>query len=225
MKILVITPVGHNTWNEGTKKLCESFSIANAIIDVKSLSQGPESIEDFQSESMAITEIVKIAIDHSNEYDGIVIDCCADPAVDLLKRILKIPVVGPCESSLIIASMISKKIGIITPGNKATSTLLLEERVTHLNFKDKVIYIGAIPLGVVNLDKDIETTKKLIMDEISNAKNKGAEIILLGCTGFSGLAKHLQNKTGMPVIDPLEAAIKIVEDMIEMRIFNYKSEI
>ena len=191
-------------------------------MEIRSLPQGPESINDFQTEAMAITEVVKIGIKEQDNFDGIVVDCCADPGVYYLKRILRIPVAGPCESSLAIASMVSSKIGIVTIGNKAVK--VLEEKVALLNYKDKVIYIGSIPLGVAELDNDMTVTKKMIKDQIAVATSKGATLVVLGCTGFSGLAKDLQDETGVPIVDPIQASIKILEDLIEMRMFNLSNE-
>lgn len=218
MKILVINPVGTNKWDEKDKKTCEEFASSDTQIDVISLPEGPLSVETPESEAQVIPLVTKIAIEYQRNYDAIVVNCCLDPAVDLLKGIIKIPVVGPCEASLALASTIGKKIGIVTVSNKAI--WMIEDRVEELAFRDKVVHISGIPLGVLDLDENIERTKSLVVEEAKKAIKSGSEVIVLGCTGLAGLAKEVQDIIGVPVIDPTGAAIKIAESLVRLKLYN-----
>ncbi|MGB9728769.1 MAG: aspartate/glutamate racemase family protein [Thermoprotei archaeon] len=218
MRILVINPVGTNRWDEKDKKICEEFASPNTQIDVISLSKGPLSVETPESEAQVIPLVIETAMKYYKEYDAIVVNCFLDPAVDLLKGIVKIPVVGPCEASLALASMIGKKIGVVTVSNKAI--WMVEDRIEELAFKDKVIYVSGIPLGVLDLDEDIKQTKTLVIKEAENAIKNGTEVIVLGCTGLAGLAKEIQNTVKTPVIDPTGAAIKMAESLIKLNLYN-----
>ncbi|MEM3832488.1 MAG: aspartate/glutamate racemase family protein [Thermoprotei archaeon] len=218
MRILVINPVGTDRWDEKDKNICKDFTSPDTQIDVVSLPEGPLSVETPENEAQIIPLVIKTAIEYYKKYDAIVVNCYLDPAVDLLKGIIRIPVVGPCEASLALASMIGKKIGIVTVSNKAI--WMIEDRVEELAFKDKVIHISGIPLGVLSLDEDIKRTKALVIEETKNAIKNGAEVIVLGCTGLTGLAKEIQNIVGIPVIDPTGAAIKVAEGLVKLNLYN-----
>ncbi len=218
MKILVINPVGTNRWDEKDKKICKEFASPDTQIDVISLPKGPLSVETPESEAQVIPLVIETALKYHKEYDAIVVNCFLDPAVDLLKGIVKIPVVGPCEASLALASMIGKKIGVVTVSNKAI--WMVEDRIEELAFKDKVIYVSGIPLGVLDLDEDIRQTKTLVIKEAENAIKNGTEVIVLGCTGLAGLAKEIQDTVNIPVIDPTGASIKMAESLVKLNLYN-----
>jgi allantoin racemase len=218
MKILVINPVGSDKWNEKDKKICQEYASSDTQIDVISLPEGPLSIETPEDYAEVIPLIVKFAIKNWKVYNAIIVNCFLDPAVSLLKGIIKIPVVGPCEASLALASTIGKKIGIITVNDKAI--WMIEDRVNELNFRDHVIHISGIPLGVLDIDENIEYTKKLLIEESIKANKKGCEVIILGCTALAGLAKEIQDNIELPVIDPFGAAIKVAESLIKLTLYN-----
>ncbi|ALM74038.1 aspartate/glutamate racemase family protein [Thermococcus barophilus] len=220
MKILVINPVGTSVWNENDKKIYQSFASPGTEIKVISLEEGPISIETRKAEAEVIPKIVDIALKHHENYDAIIINCCADPGVDVLRSLLDKPVIGPCESSLAIASTLGKKIGIVTVSK--TGIPIFEELIRRLKFEEFVVSIGALDLSVPEIDKDKNKTIKLLLEECKKAEDKGAEVILLGCTGFAGFAKELEKHLDIPVVDPAGAAIKMAEILVSLGLSHSK---
>ncbi len=145
-------------------------------------------------------------------------NCFLDPAVDLLKGILKKPVVGSCEASLALAGLLSRKIAIVTVGNNAL--WMIEERVRALGYGEYLVSLKGIDLTVLQLDEDLEKTKAAVIEKAREVVSEGAEVVVLGCTGLSGLAKDVQEIVGKPVVDPSGAALKTAEAMIKLRMFN-----
>lgn len=218
MKILVINPVGTDVWNENDKKIYESFASGDTKIDVVSLEDGPISIETRYSEAIAVPKIVELALKLHEEYDAIIVNCCADPAVDVLRTLLDKPVIGPCEASLALASLLGKKLAIVTVSK--TGIPIFEELVLKYKFDKLVTSIRAIELSVPEIDKDLERTKALLIKECKKSEEEGAEVVLLGCTGFAGLAKEIEQEVGIPVIDPVGAAIKIAEALVSLGLMH-----
>ena len=77
-----------------------------------------------------------------------------------------------------------------------------------------------IRLTVLQLDENKEKTKSEVTKKAKEAVSEGAEVIVLGCTGLSGLAKEVQDALGTPVIDPSGAALKVAESMVKLGLFN-----
>jgi len=218
MKILVITPVGHDKWNETDRKIYKSFASKDTNIDVISLPKGPDSIESPIDEYQVIPLIVEEALEKYEYYDAFIINCFLDPAVDLLKGIIEKPVIGPCEASLALASIISDKISIITVGK--TGLWMIEKRIKDLGYKDILVSVKGISLTVLELDKDPGLTIKLVTEESKNAIKEGANAIILGCTGLAGISDTVQKNINKPVIDPAGAAITIAESLIKLGLKN-----
>jgi len=127
MKILVINPVGTSVWDENDRKLYEGFTSPQTEVDVVSLDKGPGSIETREDEAEALPEIIKKAKELHKKYDGIVVNCCLDVGVDVIRSIIATPVIGPCEASLALASVLGRKIGIVSVSKTAIE--LFEELV------------------------------------------------------------------------------------------------
>ncbi|WP_457754215.1 aspartate/glutamate racemase family protein [Thermococcus sp.] len=220
MKILVINPVGTSMWNENDKKIYQSFASPGTKIEVINLEDGPISIETRKAEVEVIPKIVDIALKHHKKYDAIIINCCADPGVDVLRSLLDKPIIGPCESSLAIASTLGKRIGIVTVSK--TGIPIFEELIRKLKFEEFVVSIRAIDLSVPEIDRDKGKTIKLLLEECKKAEDNGAEVILLGCTGFAGFAKELEKHLDIPVIDPAGASVKMAETLISLGLTHSK---
>ena len=221
MRVLVVNPVGHSKWDEQDKRIYQSFASQDTIVDVVSLPQGPPSVETPEAHAEVIPLVVKRVLEFKDKYDGFIVNCFLDPGVNLLKGLIEKPVVGPCEASMALASMVSSKIGIVTVGNEAL--WMIEEHVRELGFGDKLVALEGIDLGVLDIDKDIELTVKKLVEASRRALEKGAEVIVLGCTGLAGLAEKVEREISVPVVDPSGAAIKVLEALVKLRIRNPKA--
>ena len=214
MRILVVNPVGHPTWDKQDKEIYESFASPETEIEVVSLPQGPPSVETPEAHAEVIWPVVKRVLEFKDKYDGFIVNCFLDPGVSLLKGIVEKPVVGPCEASMALASTLTNKIGIVTVGGEAL--WMIEDHVREIGYGDKLVALEGVDLGVLDIDKDRELTVKKLVEKSKIALEKGAEIIVLGCTGLAGLAKRVEEEIGVPVIDPAGAALKVLEGLIRL---------
>jgi allantoin racemase len=218
MRILVINPVGHSTWDKQDEEICKSFASPETEIKVVSLPRGPASVETPEAHAEVIPLVLDVARRNHDGFDAVLVNCFLDPGVDFLKGILKKPVVGPCEASLSLACIAGTRISIITVGG-ADGDWMIEERVKQLGLSDKVTSVRGIPVGVLDIDKDRAAVVSYLVNEAEKArKEERADVIVLGCTGLAGLAKEVQEKTNIFAIDPTGAAIKVAEALIKLGI-------
>ena len=217
MKILVINPIGHSKWDNQDKKIYESFVSPGTTVDVVSLPQGPITVESPEAYAEVIPLVIKRVLEYYEKYDGFIINCFLDPGVKLLRGIIRKPVIGPCEASMSLASLITDKIGIVSVGS---ALWMIEDHIRSLGYANRLIGLEGIDLGVLDLDKDLELTISKIVERSKKLIDRGAEVIVLGCTGFAGLARKIEEHINIPVIDPAGAAVKILESLIKLNIYN-----
>ena len=73
----------------------------------------------------------------------------------------------------------------------------------------------AADIPVLSLEKEGSEARLLIEDEIRRAADEdGAEAVVLGCAGMADLTRQLTAKFGLPVIDGVAAAVKMVEGLV-----------
>ncbi len=219
MKVLVINPVGHSTWDEQDKKIYESFASPDVQIEVKSLPKGPKSVETAKAYAEVVPLVLEMIERYKNEYEGFISNCFLDPGVNLAKAITKKPVVGPCRASLTIASYMTKNIGIVTVGNEGL--WMIKECVEGLGYGKYLVDIKGTSFGVLGIDEDRERTISELTAKAKELKDMGAEVVILGCTGLAGLAETVQEKAKIPVIDPAGASIKMLESLIKLKLEFY----
>jgi allantoin racemase len=189
-------------------------------LDSVRVDKGPASIESRYDEVYAIPSILSI-IKESEGIDGFVVNCFADPGVKAGREISNIPIIGPGLSSMLIASAICSKFSIITIVNNIVPGL--HDLVREYGFNEKLSSIRAIEVPVLELHKNEELTlEKLVVEGKKAIEQDGAEAIILGCTGFTGMADKLSEKLGVHVIDPLPSALKLVETLAKLRLSQSK---
>jgi allantoin racemase len=222
MKIDVIVPILHNehfeivTYNE-----FKSSARKETEIYINSLDRGPASIESMYDEYIAspwILEKVKEA--QEKKFDAIIIDCMGDPALEGARELVDIPVVGPCQSSMALASTISDKFSVVTVLNRVIP--MLDRLAKTYGFSEKLSSVRSVEIPVLGLENE-ELTKAALLSESKKAiEIDGADTIILGCTGMIGMAKALQVSLGVPVIDPAVASLKLVESLFDMKLSHSK---
>ena len=81
-------------------------------------------------------------------------------------------------------------------------------------------------LGVAGLGQDFETVLGLIVEEAVKAvEEDGAHVIVFGCTGMRRYAERLaeeMEKYGVPVVEPITAAVNVAEILVRLRLRQSK---
>jgi len=138
------------------------------------------------------------------EEDGVaalVVSCAADPGVPELQKTVSIPVIGAGSAAAAMARTLGRPVGAlgITPWVLPPIGEMLGPRLVAWE----------TPEGVrATTDLMSQEGKEGFIQAGERLRQKGAEVILLACTGFSTirLAPFLREHFGLPVIDPVLSA-------------------
>ena len=149
--------------------------------------------------------------------------CWFDPVLREARQALNIPVVGPAESSMLLAMAMGAKFGIVTISPEAAYDM--EEEVLRYGFRERSVRIRPIPAtaeeqikGLTDAHHEIECFKEVARELIAD----GAEILIPGCTLMAPvlrLAPGAEDKypngltevDGVPVMDVIGATVKMAE--------------
>lgn len=187
---------------------------------------GPASIEGFYDEVFAIPGMLE-QIGANNHCDGHVIACFDDTGLDAARCLARGPVTGLCESGCYAAMMIANRFSIVTTLSRSLPALMsLTEKYGAAG---RCVSVRASDVPVLALEESGSEAYGKVAAEIELAiREDGAEAILLGCAGMTGLVKQLSDQFSIPVIDGVSAAVKMTEGLIAMgltssRINGYKA--
>lgn len=159
----------------------------------------PTGIHDDHTREIAVPKVVKLG--RELEADGmsaLIVSCVDDPGVDQLRRIVKIPVIGAGSAAASLALSFGDRIGV----------LIISDRTPDVVKKilGKSLLAEQKPKGVATtLDLLREEERVHLFSAADQLKQKGADVILLGCTGYAtiGIAQELRKRLGIVVVDPV----------------------
>lgn len=197
MKILIIRPTIPKKTEKGQRpsEKAKNYVRIDTDVDDTHIDYGPASVESLYDDTMAAPFIVKKAEwAEKNGYDAVVVGCMMDPGVNAAREAVNIPVVGPKEVCMNIASMVGNNPKIILP--------------------------EGIP--VLKMREDPEETYQALKRAAEKAVNEGADVVILGCTALSGMAARLNKELGIPVLENLGTAVKIAEMLVDLGVTHSK---
>jgi allantoin racemase len=210
MKILIINPNSDQQMTKEIQKSAEDFAAGRFEVVSENTPGAPAFIENYEDMSRAAAGMIQLARDNESQFDAFVIGCHYDPNLDVMKEILKKPVVGIGEASMKVASMLGHRFSILTTDDH--SIPIHEELVKKYGLFEVLASVRAPDCEIENLN---EEEKYLAMAKLALEKDK-AEVIVLGCAGLTGLEKSLRQKLGVPVLDGVACALFIAAGLAEM---------
>jgi allantoin racemase len=222
LRILVINP---NTNPKNTKVIADAITpyLTDQLnVDVVSPEKGPVGLESYYHNYLASVQVHKRIVEAEKEgYDGVVVACYGDPGVEAAKEIVKIPVVGITEASYALARILCTKFLVVVSAETAVPRQI--RYIKTLGIPDYQYAVRPIGLTVLGVMSDRMSAKELIAKNCEIAlKETGAEFIVMGCSGFSGLRGALEEELKVPIIDPVVAGIHICQTLIQMKIAQSK---
>ena len=195
----------------GLKEWFKETAEPDTIVETARFNSGLPHLEYEFYEHIAIRKIIELSVGaEKDEFDGIVIGCFYDPGLREVRELVKIPVVGVCEASLHVASMLSAGKFSILVGRKKWIPKMADN-ARNYGFESRIASWRILGLTVPDM-RDKEKTQTAILREARAAVEKDrAEVVCLGCTGMTGQARYAQEELGMPVLDPVLMGLKMAE--------------
>jgi allantoin racemase len=187
MKILIINPNSDPAMTKAVGRTAAAFAGGAYETECRSTPGAPKFIETYEDAAQAAPGMLALVRENKSGCDAFVVACHCDPNLDLLKEATTKPVVGIGEASMKIASILGHRFSVLSsarhsiPNKEALiRSYHLEGLLASVRAVERGDYVKA---GRAAIDKD------------------GAEVIVLGCAGMTGLDKKLQARLGAPVLD------------------------
>ena len=203
MRVLVVNP---NSTFDVTEGIASALLPLGPVFKVVCREDGPETIridEDVAEAGEAFAH--RIA---TEEADGYITACFSDPGLDLARAGVGKTVVGAQEAAVLEACATAERFGIIALSERAIPRHL--KRIEALGCLDRLV--AELPLRDVSAadsGRDPEVYRHVLAlgEEL---RDRGAGAVVLGCAGMAQLAARLEDDLGVPVIDPVAAAGRLI---------------
>jgi allantoin racemase len=218
-RIAFISPTSVADANPSRFDMLRLFADADTVLEMFHLSSVPGDILYYLPKHIIELALLEVIPNLETEgFDAAIIDCCYDPGVRISRELVNMPVVGPLEASINLASYFGHSFSILTDSRKVASWI-----------SDLVrLYGNGQCLGVHSLDWDpcemvqnstsvAGRTAKMIE---SILENDGSEIVLIGCTTIALCLELEIERTGqwkdLPFVNPTALALKTAESLAHL---------
>jgi allantoin racemase len=194
---------------------------ADVVIEVEKIRCGPYSLEFAAEERVAAPYILEAVIRAERErVDAVIPECMLDPALRAARELVDIPVISPAKAGMAFAITLGMRVAIVGVRNGLS---LLEEVIRSYGLIDHVCNIRTVDVPPAELAEGSTESFEMISEEAFSAmENDRADVILLGCTAMSIFTKELQDRLGIPVVEPSACAIRMAIDMVRMGLSHSK---
>jgi len=157
-------------------------------------------------------------------YDAVAGACYFEGGIKAVRNLLSIPVVGPAEAAMTLASIMGNSFAVVT--SERAWIPAMEQHLKELGFRQSAICNKPVRSLTIAFKEFINHMKSgdfsPIIDNFSNISKKcmedDAEIIIAGCGLMSPIltTNGIREIDGAPIIDPMIVSLKFAELMVKL---------
>ncbi len=215
MTLYVINPNSSQSVTDGIDAAIAPFRAWGHPIECLTLTEGPPGIETDQQVADVIAPTHRLALSLNQHASGYVIACFSDPGVELLRKKVQKPVLGIREAAVSQALLLGDRIGVIAIGEASIGRHL--SAFAAMELSERIAGDRALGLSVVELLDPTKTRDRLVDISKTLRDQDGADVLILGCAGMAHYRAEVEAVTGLPVVDPCQAAVATAIGQIVLR--------
>lgn len=205
MTLLIINP---NSTASMTDSMLDAARRAAPALEIEGWTSvlGPPAIQGAADGEAAAAPLLHL-MDKAAEQGagGVIIGCFDDTALEDATRRTGAPVIGIGQAAFHYCALRSWRFSVVT--TLAVSVPVIEANLRRYGLFQWVGRVRASEIPVLALEDDEDAALRIILAEARCALDEdGIDALVLGCAGMVTLADRLQDKLGVPVIDPVRCA-------------------
>lgn len=216
-RILIAIPVTSAEWDDVMLKLCQEVASESTSLAVAHLKDGVAELESSLDEARVVGPLLELLAERADVFDGIVVDCYDDPGVPAARELLQKPVIGIGEAAEFLACAIGHRIGVVTTSERTRRPL--EEKARARGTLDRIVSVkcwGDSPLELLSDDERALERLKQLVDEMR--RDATVDTVIIACGSNLALGCNLSEELDIPVIVPEQAAVKMMEAILDLRL-------
>ncbi|MDA5194454.1 aspartate/glutamate racemase family protein [Govanella unica] len=205
------------------------FSRADNTLDISHvfLDKGPDCIENYIDRAVAGGGLLRQAMEAEQAgFDGVIINCMADPGLYSVREALTIPVVGIAEAAMHMAAMLGHRFGFIDVV-ESTRTMVSDQAARY-GLSGRYGAFRGISIPVLEIETDPQRTADLLIKAgMSAVMEDHVDVLILGCATLLGPGVAMaeafkQEGLSIPIINPLPLAINVMGSIVKSGLSHSK---
>ena len=174
---------------------------------------GPESAEGWLDSYLSAAAVLDALRTYEGPYDAVVMAGFGEHGREGARELLDVPVVDITEAAAHLACLLGRRYGVVTTLERSRGQI--EDSLYTAGVLQNCAAVVGTGLGVLDLG-DTARTEEAFIAAAERAREAGAEVLVLGCAGMTGLQRAVGEKLGLPVVDGVAAAVKLAESLVSL---------
>ena len=221
MRILVVNV---NTTESITETIAQQArAVASPGTEIVGLTPyfGAESVEGNFESYLAAIAVMDRVMAYDQPFDAVTQAGYGEHGREGLQELLNVPVVDITEAAASTAMFLGHAYSVVTTLDRTVP--LIEDRLKLAGLYQRCASVRASGMAVLELEEDPLAAMEAIVRQAELAiREDKAEVICLGCGGMAGLDEQIRQRTGVPVVDGVTAAVTIAESLVRLGLSTSK---
>lgn len=201
--LIVINPNSSQVVTDGIDRAVDPLRRFGIPIRCMTLAKGPPGIESQMQADLTIAPMLELAA-NQDDAAGFVIACFGDPGLHALRDQTRLPVVGIQEAAVMTALTLGQRFGVIAIMPASIPRHL--RAFGAMGVLDRLAGDRALGLGVADLADPDKSLTAIIATGKHLRDIDGAQVLIMGCAGMAQYRAQIEDATGLPVVEPCQAA-------------------
>lgn len=202
--IVVLNPNSNAEVTAGLDRALAPLRFADGPpIVCETLEEGPFGIET-QADVEAVTLPLRRRVARGDAA-AYVIACYSDPGLHVCREATDRPVFGIAESGLLTALQRGERVGVIAILRRSIPRHFRQLRA--LGIVERIGGERPVELTVAELADEGRTWGRLVEVGRELREIDHADVLVLGCAGMARYRRRLEDRLGVAVVDPTQAAV------------------
>jgi allantoin racemase len=175
---------------------------------------GPESAEGWLDSYLSAAAVLDTLRTYDGpRYDAVVMAGFGEHGREGVRELVEVPVVDITEAAAHLACLLGRRYGVVTTLERSCGQI--EDSLETAGVARNCAAIVGTGLNVLDLG-DEERTETAFLAAAERACAAGAEVLVLGCAGMTGLQRVVGQKLGLPVVDGVAAGVRLAESLVAL---------
>jgi allantoin racemase len=214
-EIVWVNPVQGGAFDAEVAALIESVRAPHHTPRIRHLEQGPPHLEYHAYEHQALGPMLELFARAEAEGCGAaVIGCFYDGGLREARELLRMPVVGMGESSMMLAATLGHRFSIIVGRRKWIPKMT--DNAVLLGLDRRLASFRSVEMGIPEIQDDPEAFLDRVIEEARLAVRDGAEVVVLAEHTSPEFRARALDELPVPFVDPGVACWKWAEMMADL---------
>ena len=213
--ILVINPNSNPAVTRGFDEALEPLRHPGGVrIVCETLAEGPFGVESQAHVESVALPLARLVAERP-EASAFVIACYSDPGLFVCREATPKPVLGIAECGLLTAMGRGQRLGVIAIAERSIPRHIRYMR--QMGILDRLANERPLNMSVAESASGDGTLARMIAIGTELRDLDRADVVVMGCAGMARHRRALEAALGIPVIDPVQAAVTMALGIVSFQ--------